>query len=355
MWTKTNLARVPNYFTYHYEHLDDLSFLRTPSEVFREHGYEENLSPWLQSISELLKKVGWEGDGELRLLWLPPFADIGIEDTWGTYVWVVKQNNNGESWIASHIELPYARLRAQNETRGVLNGMVPRSITRGDTDAFQKQVATERNAIVSDLASVTTGSQSALQRINEHSHARLVQIFFSYLDDCYLEVLQEVLIRGNPSGLKLRKAAVRLDPTDYLPESHDGDESSGSWFTLRGIVSDMWNAFKFEPFDQKAQMLFGPIDYKPESSLHFELRKHVHIRNAFQHHGGQLTPEMLGRLGRDRLILAGEQGKVTILPWKQIILSGKEVMAFAESLDRFATDFDSHIDKVVKSRMYIPL
>jgi len=355
MWNKTNLTAVPNYFTYSYEHLDDLSFLRDPAEVFREHDCEEHLSSWLQAIGELLKKAGWEGDGELQILWFPPFADIGIEDTWGTYVWVVKQDNNGTSWIASSIELPYARLRSQNENRAVWGGRIARSVTRGDTEAFRKQVAAERKSVVSDLASVTSGSQSAVQRITEHSHAQLVQIFFSYLDDCYLQVLQEVLIRGNSSGLKLRKASVRLDPMDYLPDGHDGNEGSGTWFTLRGIVSDMWHAFMFEPFEQKAEMLFRPLAYKPDPSLHFELRKHVHIRNAFQHHGGQLTQEMLDRLGRNHLELAGDQGRLTIMCWKQIVLTGNEVIAFTDALDRFADGFESHIDRVIKARAYIHL
>lgn len=354
MWTSSNLDQVPNYFTYRYEHLDDLAFLRDPTDVFLEHGCEEDLSAWLKAVGDLLSDAGWEGDGDLRILWFPPFADIGVEDTYGTYVWVVKQQNNGESFIASHIELPFARLRAQNDLRAVWSGRVARSVTRGDTEAFRTQIAEERKSLEADLAAVGTTLTSVRSRIAEHSHARLVQHFQAYLDDCYLQVLQEALIRGNPSGLKLRKSSVRLAPTDYLPGSHDGDQETGTWFTLHGIVSDMWHAFMFEPFDSKADMLFRPLEYRPTEHLAFELRKGVQIRNAFQHHAGQLKPDLLRRLGRDRLELLGDDGSpVHIEPWKTIELSGAEALAFAQHLDDFAVAFESHIEVAVKSRVYM--
>ena len=90
----------PPLYIYQYQFIDDLSFVRTPVQVFPSETPEE-LRRVTQTIRSQLLEAGWEGDGELGVLWLAPFVDVGIEDTNGTYVWHVKQANNGVSWLAS--------------------------------------------------------------------------------------------------------------------------------------------------------------------------------------------------------------------------------------------------------------
>jgi hypothetical protein len=100
-------------FVYHYEHLDDLSFVRRPEDVYG--GFDpEELGHQKSTVRAALLSAGWEGDGELGLIWLPPFVDVGVEDISGTYLWHVKQSNNGTSWIASGCRLPFRRLEEQN-------------------------------------------------------------------------------------------------------------------------------------------------------------------------------------------------------------------------------------------------
>jgi len=74
----------------------------------------KNGSEVVRKVKERLLKEGWEGDGELELLWLPPFLDAGVQDTYGVCIWHVKQGNNGTSWLASPVPLPFERLLEQN-------------------------------------------------------------------------------------------------------------------------------------------------------------------------------------------------------------------------------------------------
>jgi hypothetical protein len=107
------------YFVYQYQHLDDLRAVLKPAEVFGDTGQfydgdERSVEERVEEVKQLFLKKGWEGDGEIGLIWLPPFVDIGIEDTHGTYIWHVKQGNNGMSWLASPVELDFKRLMDQN-------------------------------------------------------------------------------------------------------------------------------------------------------------------------------------------------------------------------------------------------
>ena len=100
---------------YQYHFLDDLSFVRKPEEVFDE-SKQTDLDAYIDRVRQHFKDAGWEGDGKIGIIWLPPFVDAGgVEDTWGTYIWHVKQSNNGTSWLASGAALNFDRLGEQNE------------------------------------------------------------------------------------------------------------------------------------------------------------------------------------------------------------------------------------------------
>ena len=102
------LDGVSKLIVYQYEHLDDLSFTRSPEQVWTDSSPDE-IADYVNAVSEMLRIAGWEGDGYLSILWIPPFVDNGIEDTWGTYVWAVKQSNNGTTWLASAVPLDLPR------------------------------------------------------------------------------------------------------------------------------------------------------------------------------------------------------------------------------------------------------
>lgn len=96
--------------TYQYHHLDFLSLAPPIEEAISASPQRDAL---IRALKKKFQQAGWEGDGELRVLWLPPFVGAGMEDTWGQVVYLVKQFNNGTSFLASPVPLPFGRLLAQ--------------------------------------------------------------------------------------------------------------------------------------------------------------------------------------------------------------------------------------------------
>ncbi|WP_294399614.1 hypothetical protein [Prosthecobacter sp.] len=105
---------VQNYHCYAYEYLDDLSFMPLARDLFGDWKFAPSL---LAKVTDKLKALGWEGDGEFQILWLPPFAGAGPHDTHGCYALHVKQENDGISWIASPYILPFHRLFQPDEAK----------------------------------------------------------------------------------------------------------------------------------------------------------------------------------------------------------------------------------------------
>ena len=98
---------VENWHTYSYEYLDDLSFMQPAKEVLKDWPEGEKI---VQAVSDKLIKRGWEGDGEMQLMWFPPFAGVGPDNNYGCFAFHVKQLNDGISWIACPYSLPFHRL-----------------------------------------------------------------------------------------------------------------------------------------------------------------------------------------------------------------------------------------------------
>lgn len=107
---------VDDYFVYHYQHVDILGFMPEATRVVNWH---PSAAAFLERLLARLRSEGWEGDGTLRAMWLPPFVGVGAEDTYGICCWFVKQTNNGEAWIASPVPLDFPRLQQQNEIRRI--------------------------------------------------------------------------------------------------------------------------------------------------------------------------------------------------------------------------------------------
>src|SRR5262245_4170051 len=96
---------------YGYEWIDDLHFVRPPGEFLAS---PEQLPQYLAVARERFLGAGWHGDGDIGLLWLPPFVfSLAAQiPTQGVVVWHVKQEQDGVSWILSPIELPFETLES---------------------------------------------------------------------------------------------------------------------------------------------------------------------------------------------------------------------------------------------------
>ncbi|CEN38343.1 hypothetical protein [Capnocytophaga cynodegmi] len=89
---------VRNFRIESYEYIDNLHFLVSPSEFL------EDAESYVSVVKELFLEAGWAGDGEVKLLWIPPFCletDVTMwEYPQGEVVWHTKQQEDGISWLA---------------------------------------------------------------------------------------------------------------------------------------------------------------------------------------------------------------------------------------------------------------
>ena len=84
-----------------YQHIDDPECFLKPKETLP---FSHESITLLEKVKEIFRKSGWEGDGELGLVWIPSFFYIPNPNTsndlsYGTYIWHVKQYNNGTSFL----------------------------------------------------------------------------------------------------------------------------------------------------------------------------------------------------------------------------------------------------------------
>jgi hypothetical protein len=101
---------IDEYEVYQYQHIDCLDLMPFAEAVLQEI---PNRNEVLQAVRKKFLSSGWEGDGEIKIMWIPPFVGAGVEDTWGLAVWFVKQSNNGTAFLASPVRLPFSRLLDQ--------------------------------------------------------------------------------------------------------------------------------------------------------------------------------------------------------------------------------------------------
>ena len=92
------------FFVYGFEWIDNLHFLQSPEKFVGARA-----DAYVSVAKERFIEFGWAGDGEVDLLWLPPFVfplQLHIPSE-GIAVWHVKQEEDGVSYLLSPIELPF--------------------------------------------------------------------------------------------------------------------------------------------------------------------------------------------------------------------------------------------------------
>ena len=183
----------------------------------------------------------------------------------------------------------------------------------------------------------------------------IVADFSSFMDSCLSEFFQEVILRDNPYGIKLRKASVRLDPSHYAPPELGPGEETLEFLTLAGVVSDAWREYKFEDFTTGCEMLFKVVDFAPDPVQKKEIKKHVETRNCIQHNHSKLSPDSLRRLGSQEIQIrtSDPATPLTVVAWQRISLTVEELTAFCDVLTALGEDFKAHVDRHIPSRAYV--
>lgn len=351
-------SAIQHYYVYEYTFLDDLSFIKAPAEVFLDSDPVQ-LDTTIEAVRSKFLQAHWEGDGDIGILWLPPFVSVGVEDTCGAYIWHVKQNNDGISFLASAYPLSFPRLDWQNRHHEIAEPG-GRSVNIVDTavSGLRRDIESHKTQLLKNLDHVRLLPAGdvvdvIVSDLLVHYQGLLVRTLTEFLDDCYLHFLIEVINNGNAGKIKLQKAKIHIDPHHYQPdEDLDDPLSSGAteWLTLRSLITDLWKGFKFEPYKTKLQMLFGAVEFKLEEKVQSELTKHVMLRNCIEHHEGKLNKDSLRHCGTTNVTMLKADSIYELKAWDKIVFTVEELIHFACLEDQLAIDFSCHVDKRIPTR-----
>ncbi len=358
---------INKWYVYSYCFIDDLTFIQNPIEVNKQWKNNSlflginNLNEVIEFVRNRFVAEGWEGDGEIGLIWLPPFIDIGIEDTHGTYIWHVKQQNNGISWLLSPTELDFRRIKKQNpwDERLLKEGWIPENFINIVVEPFSKNILESKESVIKQTTSIQTKLASKedeseiVANLLKYHQGQIVAKFYSFLDYCYLHFLQSVILDNNPHSIKLQKSSARLSLAGYQPQNNTHLENSEFW-TLSGLITDLWSAYKFEPASKKIDMLFKSIDFTLSDEIKGLINKHIEIRNCVQHHENRLIPDSLERLGTQSITIKSSNYEypITIKKWEDIILTDVEIFDLCDKLLLMAKEFSNYIDVRIPAKIY---
>lgn len=90
------------FHAYMFEWIDNLNFTLDPCDVL------SDANSYIDTAKHLFSEMGWDGNGQIRLMWIPPFmfgSKCNIPSV-GITIWHVKQQEDGLSWILSPTKLP---------------------------------------------------------------------------------------------------------------------------------------------------------------------------------------------------------------------------------------------------------
>lgn len=107
------LESISQYFVYEYPHLDDLRYMANAALLLEPGQPQEEV---IDTIGELFLQRGWDGEGLIQAMWLPPFVCPEGNDE-GVLIYHVQQSPDGPSLLASPVELPFDFFREQNRHR----------------------------------------------------------------------------------------------------------------------------------------------------------------------------------------------------------------------------------------------
>lgn len=363
--------QIKDMYVYEYQHLDDLSFIKPIEDHFTSDYFyikPDNIEEKISEIKQLFSSHGWEGDGDIGVIWFPPFVGAKGEDTFGHYVYHVKQLNNGTSFLGSSEPLPFASLLSQDEFEDVLPGLkrsYPNkeeiNIIQYDVEYLMENLFSYKNKLEHELQAVESVSDIKLneelkEKVLGYNQCMIIYHLNDFLDHCYYNLLREVLNEGNNSNLKLSRSSAKIDLSKHYAEDEYYPRGD-SWLTIEMIINDIWQSYRYESFKDKLSKLIKPLDYDVEKivpGLKNEILKHVTIRNCIQHHNWRLEPSAVKHnIGKDSIeILQESNSTLKIKKNEKIKLTKEELIKIIEKLIVFADTLSTCVSQRVATRHY---
>jgi hypothetical protein len=337
-------------YVYEYYYVDEYKGLLDPIEVY---GNSEDTLKTIEAVKKEFLRNGWEGDGEIKLIWIPSFVDGFHDENYGEFVWFVKQDNNGTSFIGSSHELVFERLRAQNE-RSSFYGEIKRVIIiDSEINGFRNDLRYFKANL--DKISRSTSDIELSQLLIDGLQNRIITKFFEFLGDCYLRYLVHVLSEGNHDNLQLMKTMSINLPLNEMGNEIDSvelDDSQNQWLTISRLIRLIWNNYKFLPAKDQLSEFYKAVTYTFDEANNNTIKQHIFIRNCIQHHSGYCTEDVNKMTGFDRLHIKNSKNsterEVTI--GQQINLTIDELDYFIIALNNLLDSYENHVETRMTSR-----
>jgi hypothetical protein len=97
--------KLREFQAYGFEYIDNRLFCISPEKLL---GTRAALG-YLEIATSRFLEMGWAGDGEIELLWLPSFVfpSASAIPPVGIIIWHVKQTEDGLSYLLSPVILPF--------------------------------------------------------------------------------------------------------------------------------------------------------------------------------------------------------------------------------------------------------
>lgn len=275
-------------YIYEYQHLDILDFIRPVNDIT-----DKNLQVDLKKIEEikqLFRDKGWEGDGELGLIWLPPFLwDEG--DTIGHFAWHVKQLNNGTSFIASEVRLIFGCLSEHNYDRSLFPTI--ETITVDIQNDLQYDIRELRD----HLQYLSTTNEDAIigikQSLLKATHSNILVLLEDYIEQLFIHLIDEKYINYNHN--------IILNRMNCKLKNIDREETfKGMLYIekMRNVIlvflSSMYNSFKRNSFKEKLTIINKALGID-EISIVNSIMTHKVLRNCVQHNHSVITKDKVDK------------------------------------------------------------
>jgi hypothetical protein len=202
------------------------------------------------------------------------------------------------------------------------------SVGAAATSAYQKQT--------SQITDNSQSQQWEIQKTSTHEsdviiliQTALVQEWNIFLDSVFCDTVLYLLETGNVEKLP----SERLDLKKIVP--------TGFSHLRKSIANAASESFSFKPYDQKIDILckiFNTNDELPQKSF---LKKHVEIRNIFQHNRGIVRQTDLDKMGEANFVISQEdQTKKTYSVGEMIILTLCEIQKLNNAIKDFSIKFE---------------
>lgn len=264
-----------------------------------------------------------------------------------------KQKNDGISWLAVPKILTSSRIVDQNKEVTIGSKIIKSSsIINIHKEIFLKQT-NEVELILDELLKESDIYSELIKNTTLiYVQNKLLSAFIDFIEEVYLQLLIHFIEHNNFDNIKLSKINARIDMKNMQIE--DDKFQRDQSLTLRMMMKNIWDNFKFLPFKEKFNEIVNSVDFDLSEEDKIAIRKHIYLRNCIQHHNSHIQNDISKNIGRNDIPILNNNNKlIYIKEWGKIELSFYEVMALKETLAAFCNNYEKHILQRMTDRSFL--